>query len=378
VADATNNRVLHFPAGSVTADRVYGQGATGTSFATKAATTSATGMFGPTGVAVDSSGGIYVADFSNDRVLHFPAGSVTADRVYGQGATGTSFTTAASGTSATAMNAPFGVAVDGSGGLYVADDLNNRVLHFPAGSVTADLVYGQGSSGTSFTSKASGTSATAMFRPFGVAVVGSSGLFVADENNNRVLYFGPPSCGTPVFGTSGGHTTVTITVADNVPGLAASTASPPGIVASTLVNATFTTNPASWSAGATSVNAIATKTNQAIPARVALTLTDAQGNTVQCDPVFTTLVRGDGQGRNQILTGVAATDHLLHIANGDPGIGRLLVLVNHRWVRLLALAPNEQTTLDLAAGLHPGDTNTVTLLVIGPSRGSASVALADS
>ena len=89
------------------------------------------------GLAVDGSGGLYVADYSNNRVLHFPynasAGhaSTTADAVYGQGGSFTSSTGNNGGASASSLNIPAGVAVDGSGGLYVADYSNNRVLHFP-------------------------------------------------------------------------------------------------------------------------------------------------------------------------------------------------------------------------------------------------------
>ena len=71
--------------------------------------------------------------------------------VYGQGGSFTSSTANNGGVSATSLSSPVGVAVDGSGGLYVADFSNNRVLHYPAGSTTADAVYGQGGSFTSTT-----------------------------------------------------------------------------------------------------------------------------------------------------------------------------------------------------------------------------------
>ena len=42
------------------------------------------------------------------------------------------------------------MALDSGGGLYAADG-NNRVLHYAAGSTTADAVYGQGGSFSSAT-----------------------------------------------------------------------------------------------------------------------------------------------------------------------------------------------------------------------------------
>src|SRR5271157_3155172 len=54
-------------------------------------------------------------------------GSTTAARVYGQGGSFTTNTANNGGISATSLTAPTGVAVDGSGNLYVADSVNSRV-----------------------------------------------------------------------------------------------------------------------------------------------------------------------------------------------------------------------------------------------------------
>ena len=177
IADTQNNRVVHFPAGGTTADRVYGQ----PDFTTHTAGTSAISFNGPAGIAVDSTGGLYVSDHGNNRVVHFPAGSTTADRVYGQ----INFTTHTAGATATSLYSPWAVSVDNSGGLYIADSFNNRVLHFPAGSTNTDRVYGQ----INFTSNTAGTSATNLTNPWGIAPDSTGGIYVADRNNNRILHF---------------------------------------------------------------------------------------------------------------------------------------------------------------------------------------------
>ena len=89
---------------------------------------SATSMSGPYIVTLDSSGGLYVCDIGNHRVLYFATGSTTASRVYGQGG---NFTTATLGISATSLNQPFGVGatLDSSGGLYIADTNNSHVFY---------------------------------------------------------------------------------------------------------------------------------------------------------------------------------------------------------------------------------------------------------
>ncbi len=83
--------------------------------------------------------------------------SATADRVYGQAGSFTSILANNGGTSAASMNGDRTVAVDGSGGLYVVDGGNNRVLHYPGAGTTADRVYGQAGSFTSSTVNAGGS-----------------------------------------------------------------------------------------------------------------------------------------------------------------------------------------------------------------------------
>jgi DNA-binding beta-propeller fold protein YncE len=61
-------------------------------------------------------------------VLYYPIGTTTPTVVYGQ----PNLTGMAKRTGATGLNQPAGVAVDGTGGLYVVDEYNSRVLHFPA------------------------------------------------------------------------------------------------------------------------------------------------------------------------------------------------------------------------------------------------------
>src|SRR5690606_21140453 len=123
---------------------------------------SATSLYNSSKVVADSSGGLFIADTNNNRVLYFSSGSTTASRVYGQ----PDFTSNTVGTSATSLKAPNGVALDSSGGLYVADSNNHRVLYFPNGSTTASQVYGQ----SDFTSSSAGTSATSLRSPSGVAL----------------------------------------------------------------------------------------------------------------------------------------------------------------------------------------------------------------
>ncbi|HNO23313.1 MAG TPA: NHL repeat-containing protein, partial [Leptospiraceae bacterium] len=195
VADYQNNRVLYYPSGSTTATRVYGQAG---SFTSSASGTSATALFYPSGIAVDSAGNLYAAEASNHRVLYFPSGSTTATRVYGQNGSYTCTAGAqnnngscVSGTpSANNLNNPYGIALDSADNLYVADSGNHRVLYYPSGSTTATRVYGQLGSFTSNTANNGGSpSANNLTNPSGAAVDSSGNLYITDRGNSRVLYY---------------------------------------------------------------------------------------------------------------------------------------------------------------------------------------------
>ena len=78
------------------------------------------------------------------------------------------------------FDGPFGVAVDGSGNVFVVDDGNNRIQKF---TNTGAFLTTWGSSG-------SGDGQFIM--PLFVAVEGSGNVFVADNNNNRIQKFACP------------------------------------------------------------------------------------------------------------------------------------------------------------------------------------------
>ena len=87
-----------------------------------------------TGLALDKSDNLYVADTGNDRVLKYAAplsSASVADMVFGQnGSFVTSDCNTDTGGGASIANdlcVPTGVALDGSGNLFVADSINSRV-----------------------------------------------------------------------------------------------------------------------------------------------------------------------------------------------------------------------------------------------------------
>lgn len=223
VADRDNHRVLRFDNASTkntgaNADGVLGQ----PNFISNTSGTTAGLLSAPTSVFVDGSGNLWVCDKDNNRVLRFnnasgkPNGS-DADGVLGQ----VDFTSSSSGTTASKFDAPWGVFVDVTGKLWVADRYNSRVLRFDS---AAGLSNGSPANGvlgqTDFISSSSGLSQSKFDGPRGMFMDGAGRLYVGDEGNSRVIVFSDAATkpngadadyvlGQPDFVTTGGVTSAT-------------------------------------------------------------------------------------------------------------------------------------------------------------------------
>ena len=128
----------------------------------------------PIGVAVDGAGNVYVADEYNHRIR-----KITASGVVSTLAGSASGYTDGTGTSAK-FAYPTGVAVDGAGNVYVADGSNHRIRKITASGVVSTLA----GSASGYTD---GTGTSAKFKnPYGVAVDGAGNVYVGDYNNHSI------------------------------------------------------------------------------------------------------------------------------------------------------------------------------------------------
>ncbi len=180
-------------AGSTTAGNADGTG-------------TAASFHGPSGVAMDSAGNLYVADTLNNEIREItPAGLVTT-----LAGTGTSGATNGSGTVAT-FNGPAGIAVNAAGDIFVADSGNNEIREIvctspTAASCTVSLLAGSITPGNT---DGLGTQATFEF-PEGVTVDSAGNLYVADTQNDEIREIvctsSAPSASTCTVSTLAGST----------------------------------------------------------------------------------------------------------------------------------------------------------------------------
>ncbi|MDB5101115.1 MAG: Serine/threonine-protein kinase PknD [Cyanobacteria bacterium RYN_339] len=181
VADGNNHRIRKVDTATGTSSALAGSltKATGTTDATGAAAR----FNQPTGLALDGSGNVYVADANNNSIrMITPAGVVTT---LAGSTTGASGSTDATGTSAL-FSGPSGVALDRTAAnLYVADTQNNTIRRIDLGTLAVTTVAGLG--GCCNSGNVDGTGTAARFRkPFGVAVDANGAVYVGDQGNNVI------------------------------------------------------------------------------------------------------------------------------------------------------------------------------------------------
>ncbi|MEJ5370332.1 MAG: hypothetical protein WHT08_18640, partial [Bryobacteraceae bacterium] len=145
-------------------------------------------------MAVDSAGNVYIADTSNHRIRKVtPSGTITT--VAGNGNAG--FSGDDSTATAAQLYFPNGVAVDSSGNLYIGDSRNYRIRKVtPSGTITT--VAGNGNAG--FSGDGGPATEAQLSYVRGVAVDSAGNLYIADYANHRIRKVNPGGTITTVAG----------------------------------------------------------------------------------------------------------------------------------------------------------------------------------
>jgi hypothetical protein len=180
IADWYNNVVRKVSQGVITT--IAGNGTSGYSGDNGPATSAE--LNGPTAVAVDASGNVYIAETGNNVVRMVSNGVITtfAGNQSWVGYAGDN------GPAASAVfHRPTGVAVDTSGNVYIADNYNNRIRRVSNGVITT--IAGNGVQG--YSGDNGPATAAELALPWGVAVDAAGNVYVADFFNNAVRVLAP-------------------------------------------------------------------------------------------------------------------------------------------------------------------------------------------
>ena len=179
IADALNHRIRKVDTTGVITT-VAGNG-TAASTGDGGSATNASLNF-PTGVAVDSTGNIYIADQGNNRIRKVTGGTINP--AAGTGTAGSANGVVGEATSVAQFNQPTGVAVDGSNNVYIADTLNHRIRKLTVSTATVTTVAGNGTG--DFSGDNGQATSASLNKPAGVAIDATNNLYIADTSNQRV------------------------------------------------------------------------------------------------------------------------------------------------------------------------------------------------
>jgi sugar lactone lactonase YvrE len=177
IADEANNRIRKVSTTGIIST-IAGNG-TGSYSGDGGAATAAEINY-PTGVVVDHSGNVYIADINNNRVrIVSTTGIITTFAGNGTG----SYSGDGGQATAAELDLPYGLAMDVSGNLYIGDASNNRIRKVNTLGIISTIA-GNGSSG--YSGDGGMATSESLTNPNGVAVDASGNVYIADYDNNRI------------------------------------------------------------------------------------------------------------------------------------------------------------------------------------------------
>jgi invasion protein IalB len=186
IADQNNNRIRKITASTGIMSTIAGTGTSGSAGDGGQATVAQ--LNNPYGVAVDGSGNVYIAE-GGQRIRKITASTGIITTIAGTGTWG--FSGDDGQATAAQINSPFGVAVDGSGNVYIVDQGNQRIRKITASTGVITTIAGTGTAG--FSGDGGQATAAQLYNPFSVAVDGSGNVYIADRFNNRIRVVCPTS-----------------------------------------------------------------------------------------------------------------------------------------------------------------------------------------
>ncbi len=145
----------------------------------------------PTGVCIDASGNLYVADSGNNTIRKITSAGVVTTLA----GSGTAGSTNGTGTAAS-FNSPQGICIDAFGNLYLADSGNSTIRKITSAGVVTTFAGGAGTGSTDGT----GTAAS-FLGPYGICIDPSGNFYVAETTGLKIRKITSAGVVTTIAGT---------------------------------------------------------------------------------------------------------------------------------------------------------------------------------
>ena len=199
IADSHNHRIREVSSATGTIATIAGTGAPG--FSGDGGPAIAATLDLPTALAFDSSGNLYLADSNNHRVRRIAATTGAITTVAGNGVE--AFAGDGGLATVASIDSPNGLALDSSGNLYIADTHNGRVREVAASTGHISTVAGAGvvaGNVQSFGGDNGPATAAGLALPRGLTMDSAGNLYFADSANHRIRRISPTGTITTVAG----------------------------------------------------------------------------------------------------------------------------------------------------------------------------------
>lgn len=159
----------------------------------------------PAGIARDSAGNLYVADANNSCIRKITTAQVVSTFAGTCNAVNRGSAGYADGTgAAAAFNFPYGMGIDSSGNLYIAENANNCVRKITTTQVVSTFAGTCGTTANGYAGYVDGAGATAKFRsPLGAVVDSSGNVYIADTGNACIRKITPAQVVSTFAGSCG-------------------------------------------------------------------------------------------------------------------------------------------------------------------------------
>ena len=180
IGDYINNRVRKISASTGLISTIAGIGSLGYNGDGISATSS--GLSHPMGVAVDSAGDVYIVDSAQGRIRMVNASTGLISTIAGTGSN--SYNSDGIAASSAQLNDPTDVKVDSQGNVFISDVGNERIRKITARSGTISTVAGTGIA--SYNGDGQSAVSADLSSPYGLGLDSLGNLYIADSANNRV------------------------------------------------------------------------------------------------------------------------------------------------------------------------------------------------